>query len=169
MDFLQTHSFALHKTLIDGVGASHSDGTHSLQRIHWCSSDLSFNRNSLTLTVILNQFFPPLSASSAPNLCAFPPPILSICTSPLWLECPYGILQEKHNMDWELHETFLTLEQSLFMKLNNLQPHLQSLLGLPILTHHRHINTAILKPAAGSRPQRLWGCTSMLQANWITV
>lgn len=69
-------------------------------------------------------------------------------------------------MDWELHETFLTLVQSLFMKLNHLQQHLQSLLGLPILTsHHRHINTAVLKPAAGSRPQRLWGCTSMRQAN----
>ncbi len=53
--FLQTHSFWLHKTLIDGLEwsgllvdycdvfisclDSHSDGTHSLQRIHWWASD----------------------------------------------------------------------------------------------------------------------------------
>ncbi len=45
---LQTHSFSLHKMLFDGVARingdvfissldSHSDGTHSLQRIHWWS------------------------------------------------------------------------------------------------------------------------------------
>ncbi len=49
--FLQTHTFSLHKTFIDGLELcgllvdycdvfiscldSHSDGTHSLQRIHW--------------------------------------------------------------------------------------------------------------------------------------
>ncbi len=53
--FLQTHSFCLLKTLIDGLECcgllvdycdvfiscldSHSDGTHSLQRIHWWASD----------------------------------------------------------------------------------------------------------------------------------
>ncbi len=54
--FLQTHSFSLHKILIDGLEwcglllnycdvfisclDSHSDGTHSLQRIHWWASDV---------------------------------------------------------------------------------------------------------------------------------
>ncbi len=53
--FLQTRSFSLHKILIDGLEwcgllvdycdvfisclDSHSDGTHSLQRIHWWASD----------------------------------------------------------------------------------------------------------------------------------
>ncbi len=51
MDWFQAHSFLLHKMLIDGLKLcellvyycdvfisclnSHSDGTHSLQRIHW--------------------------------------------------------------------------------------------------------------------------------------
>ncbi len=54
--FLQTHSFSLHKMFTDGLEScgslycdycdvfiscfdSHSDGTHSLQRIHWWASD----------------------------------------------------------------------------------------------------------------------------------
>ncbi len=56
--FLQTRSFSFHKTLIDGLERcgllvdycdvfiscldSHSDGTHSLQRIHWWTSDTKF-------------------------------------------------------------------------------------------------------------------------------
>ncbi len=56
---LQTHSFSLHKTLTDGLEwcgllvdywdvfisclDSHSDGTHSLQRIHWWASDVILN------------------------------------------------------------------------------------------------------------------------------
>ncbi len=42
MNILQTHSFSLHKTLIDRLESCfyplfelHSDGTHSLQGIHW--------------------------------------------------------------------------------------------------------------------------------------
>ncbi len=45
--FLQTCSFSLYKTLIDELESfgllcldSHSDGTHSLQRIHWWASDV---------------------------------------------------------------------------------------------------------------------------------
>ncbi len=54
--FLQTHSLSLYKTLTDGLELcgllvdycdvfisyldSHSDGTHSLQRIHWWASDV---------------------------------------------------------------------------------------------------------------------------------
>ncbi len=57
--FLQTCSFSLYKTLIDGLEMcglfvyycdvfiscldSHSDGTHSLQRIHWWASDVMLN------------------------------------------------------------------------------------------------------------------------------
>ncbi len=57
--FLQTCSFLLHKTLIDGLEwcglfvdycdvfisclDSHSDGTHSLQRICWWASDVRLN------------------------------------------------------------------------------------------------------------------------------
>ncbi len=52
--FLKTHSFLLHNMLIDGLEKcgllvdycdvlsavwTHSDGTHSLQRIHWWTSD----------------------------------------------------------------------------------------------------------------------------------
>ncbi len=50
---LQTRSFSLHQTLIDGLEwcgllvdyyyvftSSHSDGTHSLQSIHWWASDV---------------------------------------------------------------------------------------------------------------------------------
>ncbi len=56
--FLQTRSFWLHKMLTDGLEwcgllvdycdvfisclDSHSDGTHSLQRIHWWASDATF-------------------------------------------------------------------------------------------------------------------------------
>ncbi len=59
ISFLQTCSFSLHKTLIDGLEWCgllvdyynviisrldfHSDGTHSLQRIHWWASDLMLN------------------------------------------------------------------------------------------------------------------------------
>ncbi len=58
IDFLQTHSFSLHKTLIDGLEwcgllvdycdvfiscvDSRSDGTHLLQRIHWLANDATF-------------------------------------------------------------------------------------------------------------------------------
>ncbi len=57
--FLQTYSFSVHKTLISGLELcgllvdycdvfincldSHSDGTHSLQRIHWWTSDVMLN------------------------------------------------------------------------------------------------------------------------------
>ncbi len=57
--FLQTRSFSLHKMLIDELEwcglfvdycnvfisclNSHSDGTHSLQRIHWWASDVMLN------------------------------------------------------------------------------------------------------------------------------
>ncbi len=59
MDLLWTHSFSLHKKLIDGLELcgllvdycdvfiscldSHSDGTHSLQWIHWWASDIMLN------------------------------------------------------------------------------------------------------------------------------
>ncbi len=58
MDLLQTCSFLFHQMLIDGLEwcgllvdycdvfisclDSHSDGTHSLQRIHWWASDAKF-------------------------------------------------------------------------------------------------------------------------------
>ncbi len=56
--FLQINSFSLHKMLIDGLESgllldycdvfisclySHSDGTHSLQSIHWRASDVMLN------------------------------------------------------------------------------------------------------------------------------
>ncbi len=54
--FLQTHSFLLHKMLIDGLDlcgllvdycdvfvSSHSDGTHSLPKIHWWASHVMLN------------------------------------------------------------------------------------------------------------------------------
>ncbi len=55
---LQTCSFSLHKTIIDGVESwiivmfiscldSYSDGTHSLQMIHWWASDAMVNFSNL--------------------------------------------------------------------------------------------------------------------------
>ncbi len=57
--YLQTCSFSFHKTLINGLESCelfvdycdvciscldyHSDGTHSLQRIHWWASDVMLN------------------------------------------------------------------------------------------------------------------------------
>ncbi len=57
--FFQTCTFLLHKTLIDGLESygllvdycdvfisclvSHSGGTHSLQRIDWCASNVMLN------------------------------------------------------------------------------------------------------------------------------
>ncbi len=55
--FLQTHSFSLHKSLTDGpeswqllvdycdvfISCLDSDGTHSLQMIHWWASNVMLN------------------------------------------------------------------------------------------------------------------------------
>ncbi len=63
--FSQTHSFSLHKMLIDGLEWcgllvnycdvlsavwTHSDGTHSLQRIHWSASYIMLNVSKSILT-----------------------------------------------------------------------------------------------------------------------
>ncbi len=71
MDFLlQTGSFSILKTLIDGLELitciivfiscldSHSDGTYSLQRIHWWASDvmLNFSKSVLMKTVHLGWY-----------------------------------------------------------------------------------------------------------------
>ncbi len=78
--FSQTHSFSLHKMLIDGLEwcgllmdycdvfisclDSHSDGTHSLQRIHWWASDvmLHFSKRNKLMSFLdglrVNRFLP---------------------------------------------------------------------------------------------------------------
>ncbi len=75
--FLQTHSVLLYKMLIDGLEScvllvdycyvfvscldSHSDGTHSLQRIHWWAYDVIYvpkkKQTHLNLVSLLNTFF----------------------------------------------------------------------------------------------------------------
>ncbi len=78
MCFLQTHNLSLHKTLTDGLEwcgllvdycdvfisclDSHSDGTHSLQRIYkWCNAKflkICSNEETNSSTVHLDGFKP---------------------------------------------------------------------------------------------------------------
>ncbi len=81
--FLQTCSFSLHKTLIDWSGVdycdvfisclnSHSDGTHSLQRIHWWASDVMLNfSKSVVMKKQTHLILDGLRVSTFSALCHF--------------------------------------------------------------------------------------------------